>query len=262
MTRFAKKTYIAKYECCDRPSFSFSRRFLHFPISLMKALGAGPGRLLSVPRIAAVLILYTTFIYFALSSLTESSHQTITPEHKRALDLLASDQGQYIIDNLQRLSEKITEEATTVPPPPTETQTTSPQQCDYTSIERNTDPNHTRAHLQFWQNLAQNAIRTYQNDWQTFVADLSPYSNFSDQYEGTGIVFTAGNKDTLSRAMTILRLIRDYGCDLPVEVWHLSDETPGNREIEELVALNAINKDLSDPSLVRPVQKKRDAEKQ
>lgn len=227
----------------------------------MKALGAGPGRLLSVPRIAIALVLYTTFIYFCLSTLTESAHQTITPAHKRALDLLASDQGQIIIDNLQKISEKINEEETSVFSPKA-TETPHPQQCDYASIERNTDPNHTRAHLHFWQNLAPSAIKTYQNDWQNFVADLPPYSNFSDRYDGTGIVFTAGNKDTLNRTLTIIRLLRDYGCDLPVEVWHLANETPSSNEVEVLLSLNAVSKDLSVPSLVRPVQKKRDAEKQ
>ncbi|KAG2184675.1 hypothetical protein INT43_000588 [Umbelopsis isabellina] len=218
-----------------------------------------------MPRIAALLVVYTTFMYFMLTSVTETNHQNITPAHKRALDLLASDQGQYIIDNLNKISEKLAEQETAseaAPHSPTQPSMSSEEQCDYEKITRNTDPNHTRAHLQFWQNLAPSAIQTYQNDWQEFVTNLPPYSNYSQQFEGTGIVFTAGNKDTLNRTVTVIKLLRQYGCNLPVEVWHLDDEKPNDIENEELLSLNAASKDLSDSKLVRPIQKKRDAEKQ
>ena len=223
----------------------------------MKTHGASPGRMINIPRIAVAIVLYTTFIYFALSRLNDNNHPTITPAHKRALDLLASDQGQMIMDNLHKISEKIAEEESSE-----QREEPQPKEPDYSGILRNTDPHHTRAHVRFWQTLSPSAIETYQNDWQNFVTDLPPYSDYAHRYEGTGIVFTAGNKDTLNRTMTVIKVMRDYGCRLPVEVWHLDDETPSTDEMEELMILNAASKVLSDDNLVRPVQKKRHAEKQ
>jgi Mannosyltransferase putative len=230
------------------------------PPAVMKTHVAGFGRLLTIPRIAVALLIYTTFIYFAILSLTETSHSAITPAHKRALDLLASDQGQFIIENLQKISDRIREDEEVKVP--SSEQEDSQERVAYDSVARNTDPNHTKAHLQFWQNLAPKAIETYKHDWTKFISHLSPYSSFQNNYQGTGIVFTAGNKDTLNRTLTIISIMRDYGCNLPVEVWHLADETPSARETKQLETLNAVSKDLSDPNLVRPAQKKRDAEKQ
>ncbi|KAH8554605.1 mannosyltransferase putative-domain-containing protein [Umbelopsis sp. PMI_123] len=227
----------------------------------MKPHVAGPGRLLTIPRIAVALLLYTTFIYFAIQNLADISHPTITPAHKRALDLLASDQGQFIIENLQKISDKIRE--VEVKDPSSEPEDSQPTSIfDYDSVARNTDPNHTKAHLQFWQNLSPKAIEMYKHDWKQFVSNLLPYSSFQDKYEGSGIVFTAGNKDTLNRTLTIISILRDYGCNLPVEVWHLADEVPSIGEVKQLQALAAVSKDLSDANLVRPAHKKRDAEKQ
>lgn len=228
----------------------------------MKTHVAGFGRLLTIPRLAAALLIYTTFIYFAILSLTETSHSAITPAHKRALDLLASDQGQFIIENLQKISDKIREDEEVKIPISEEKDSQERAKFDYDSVARNTDPNHTKAHLQFWQNLAPKAIQTYKHDWKKFVSRLSPYAAFQSRFEGTGIVFTAGNKDTLNRTLTIISIMREYGCNLPVEVWHLADETPNTKEIKQLESMNAVSKDLSDPNLVRPAQKKRDAEKQ
>ncbi|ORE11301.1 hypothetical protein BCV72DRAFT_192534, partial [Rhizopus microsporus var. microsporus] len=53
-----------------------------------------------------------------------------------------------------------------------------------------------------------------------------------------------------------------HHCDLDIEVWHLSDEQPSVTVQNELAALGAVAKDLSDPNLPRPIQSRRNADKQ
>ncbi|GAA6064395.1 hypothetical protein JCM10212_004234 [Sporobolomyces blumeae] len=39
-----------------------------------------------------------------------------------------------------------------------------------------------------------------------------------------GIVFTAGNKDTIDRLLVSIRILRSHGCQLPIEIWGFADE--------------------------------------
>ncbi|RCI02096.1 hypothetical protein CU098_003720, partial [Rhizopus stolonifer] len=78
-----------------------------------------------------------------------------------------------------------------------------------------------------------------------------------------GIVLVAGNKDTLARTLTTIRLLRnEYHCMLPIEVWHLHDEQPDANIKQELEKLDAHARDLSNLDLIQPITKRRDAEKQ
>ncbi|KAI5480761.1 hypothetical protein MNV49_007167 [Pseudohyphozyma bogoriensis] len=42
-----------------------------------------------------------------------------------------------------------------------------------------------------------------------------------------GLVFTAGNKDTINRLLTSLKVLRRHGCRLPAEIWGFPDEIRG-----------------------------------
>ncbi|EIM82059.1 uncharacterized protein STEHIDRAFT_171646 [Stereum hirsutum FP-91666 SS1] len=79
--------------------------------------------------------------------------------------------------------------------------------------------------------------------------DLNPYTLDANGLgqgslvgKGRGIVFTAGNADTLGRVVTTLKLLRQrYRCKLPAAIYHFPSENPGeddNIRIE-LASLNA-----------------------
>ncbi|KAI7857955.1 mannosyltransferase putative-domain-containing protein [Circinella umbellata] len=72
----------------------------------------------------------------------------------------------------------------------------------------------------------------------------------------------AGNRDTFERALTSVKVLRRQDCHLPVEIWHLPDELPSDATLEALNELGAVPRDLSEPSLPRPMQYRRDTEKQ
>ncbi|KAI9260623.1 mannosyltransferase putative-domain-containing protein [Phascolomyces articulosus] len=57
-------------------------------------------------------------------------------------------------------------------------------------------------------------------------------------------------------------MLRRHKCYLPVEVWHLSDESPSNTTTQSLNELGAVSRDLSEPTLPRPMNYRLDAEKQ
>ena len=129
------------------------------------------------------------------------------------------------------------------------------------SVNRNADPNHTNAHLNFWRRLDNETITAYQENWKSFMkGDGLPGQ--PDYQQTRGIVMVAGNRDTFERALTSLKMLRHQDCHLPVEIWHLPDELPSNTTVEALNRLNAAPRDLSEPSLPRPMQYRRDAEKQ
>ncbi|ORZ10142.1 mannosyltransferase putative-domain-containing protein [Absidia repens] len=81
-------------------------------------------------------------------------------------------------------------------------------------------------------------------------------------FKGSGIVLVAGNGDTFTRALTTIKLLRNYGCSLPIDVWHLNDEQPTVEMAKELNDLQAQPRDLSDKNLIRPIDERRGASKQ
>jgi alpha 1,2-mannosyltransferase len=134
--------------------------------------------------------------------------------------------------------------------------------CKTDRVQRNTDPNHTNAHIEFWRHLSDATVQVYKRRWQKFISSVKR-TQIPDTFNGRGIIFVAGNRDTFQRTLTAIKMLRNmHHCELDIEVWHLSDEKPTDIMIEELKSLHAVPKDLSDPKLVRPIQHRRDAEKQ
>lgn len=71
--------------------------------------------------------------------------------------------------------------------------------------------------------------------------DLNPYTLDANGLgqgslvgKGRGIVFTAGNADTLGRVVTTLKLLRQrYRCKLPAAIYHFPSENPGEDDNSE-----------------------------
>ncbi|KAI9270890.1 mannosyltransferase putative-domain-containing protein, partial [Sporodiniella umbellata] len=53
-----------------------------------------------------------------------------------------------------------------------------------------------------------------------------------------------------------------YQCQLPIEIWHLYDEQPSQALKAKLLSLHSLTRDLSDPTLPRPILHRRHADKQ
>ncbi|KAG2218095.1 hypothetical protein INT45_000018 [Circinella minor] len=129
------------------------------------------------------------------------------------------------------------------------------------SVNRNADPNHTNAHLNFWRRLDNESVTAYQENWKSFMkSDGLP--DQPDYQQTRGVVMVAGNRDTFERALTSVKMLRHQDCHLPVEIWHLPDELPSDATVEALNELGAVPRDLSESFLPRPMQYRRDTEKQ
>ncbi|KAG0163950.1 hypothetical protein DFQ30_010739, partial [Apophysomyces sp. BC1015] len=133
--------------------------------------------------------------------------------------------------------------------------------CHTESVVRNTDPNHNYVHLRFWQHFGADTAAAYRSQWQEFMQQQKnpPKRRLS---KGRGIVLVAGNRDTFARALTTIKVLRNYQCTLPIEVWHLPDEQPSATLKDQLTRLDAVPRNLATGS-VRPVQQRRhNADKQ
>jgi FkbM family methyltransferase len=59
-----------------------------------------------------------------------------------------------------------------------------------------------------------------------FLATLPPYP--AERYSGRGIVICAGGLGYFARAWVCIQMLRQFGCTLPIEIWHL-----GRAELDE-----------------------------
>lgn len=66
-----------------------------------------------------------------------------------------------------------------------------------------------------------NDISTLREHWK---AQTLKTQNFPKRYSGKGIVFTAGGIKYTTCAWVSISLLRDIGCDLPIELWYLGNE--------------------------------------
>lgn len=162
----------------------------------------------------------------------------------------------YIITNIPSTVNKLNHDII-----PTQDRRPEHDICKTDQVKRNVDPNHTNAHLQFWNHLSDVTVEVYKKKWQDFMDKIK--NNPMPSWKDRGIVLVAGNKDTFQRTLTAIEILRKmHACQLDIEVWHLSDEQPSEEMKAKLKSLGAKPKDLSDPQLVRPITLRRDAEKQ
>lgn len=123
-----------------------------------------------------------------------------------------------------------------------------------------TNPDHTRDYIRKWTSMTDSTVIAWRHKWQKYIASPQVKDGYAKgNFQGRGILFTAGNKDTYDRVMTTLRILRvEYKCNLPAEVWYFKGELT-DVQIENLKELQAIARDLSDPSNGLTVQKDKGA---
>ena len=85
-------------------------------------------------------------------------------------------------------------------------------------------------------------IANKRREWKEFVRNMKPYPG---TYEGKGIVICAGGFSYLTCAWINIKLLRKYGCRLPVELWHQKGEV-SNETIAEFKKLEVTCRTFSD----------------
>ncbi|KAL1921953.1 uncharacterized protein VTP21DRAFT_10595 [Calcarisporiella thermophila] len=184
--------------------------------------------------IVALFVFYTLIIYFCFRMDTAPK--------------CACDSERIILELEQRLREQHRD----LPAP-----TSPPAPQDYcTDTDRNADPNHSKNHLEFWRHLSSPLVEEQREQWQRFAQSVSPYPE--ERFGGSGVVFTAGNKDTLELTLVSVHMLRKLGCHLPVEIWHLTDEKP---PADISLPANVQLRDLGSPENVHPAVRRHDADK-
>jgi len=95
---------------------------------------------------------------------------------------------------------------------------------------------------------------TEENSPEVIKDWLKEIPNYEGIYQGRGIVMVAGGDRYLTNAYASIRLLRDKGCTLPIQVWYLgiNEERPEiQREIEkwdvEFVDAHKVNEQLTTP---------------
>lgn len=136
--------------------------------------------------------------------------------------------------------------------------------CLTDNVERNVDNNHRDLNRAFWDQLSEVAMARYKSGWREFVQKekTRPVPTWTEK---RGIVFVAGNDDTLKRTMGTIRLLQtEFNCTLPIEIWHMENEAETaalfKKEVESFQ--NVQLRDLSDFGLVRSISRMRNRSKQ
>lgn len=132
--------------------------------------------------------------------------------------------------------------------------------CD--NVEINVDNNHRDKNIAFWDNMTPKSISLLQHGWKEFVE--KEQNKTIPLFDERGIVFVAGNDDTLKRTLGSIRYLRfKLNSTLPIEVWHMEHEEDAVAPFKEtLMELDAKLCDLSDYHLVRPMTRRVNAQKQ
>lgn len=136
--------------------------------------------------------------------------------------------------------------------------------CLASHIERNVDNHHRDINRNYWNQLSELSIGRYKDGWKTFV-EKERKKPLPEWIELQGIVFVAGNDDTLKRTMGTIRLLRQvFHCVLPIEIWHMEHEADAaglfEKEVQKFKHVQL--RDLSDVGLVKAISRRRNIGKQ
>jgi hypothetical protein len=86
------------------------------------------------------------------------------------------------------------------------------------------------ANRNHWQKLTGDELHEKSQQWKEFLAREVPMLRYDQMnYNGRGIVYLA-NGNTLNRSIASIQLLRDHGCNLPVEVWYIGDELTSDQK--------------------------------
>lgn len=136
--------------------------------------------------------------------------------------------------------------------------------CLTDNVERNVDNHHRDTHRKFWDQLSDKSIQIYTQVWKQFI-DQEKRKPIPDWPTLEGIVFVAGNDDTLKRTMGTIRLLQtEFKCVLPIEIWHMEQEADAAALfMPEIKSFKNVSlRDLSDIGLAKPLSRSRGRTKQ
>lgn len=137
-------------------------------------------------------------------------------------------------------------------------------ECLTENVERNVDNHHRDSHRKYWDQLSDKSIQLYKQGWKQFIAQEKVLA-IPEWEQEQGIVFVAGNDDTLKRTMGTIRLLQnEFKCVLPIEIWHMEHEadTAASFESEVQSFKNVRLRDLSDFGLSKPLSRFKSRSKQ
>ncbi|WWC59407.1 uncharacterized protein I303_101962 [Kwoniella dejecticola CBS 10117] len=127
------------------------------------------------------------------------------------------------------------------------------EQCDTISEQHNTHMIQHSANL--WASVNRTSLHQYRTELIDHMEGVLDRGEHEGYGEGRGIVMVAGNADTLQRVKWSLQMLRSYGSELPVQIYHFPSEKPKEDDpiVNDLKELNA--------ELVEAAGQQRDAKK-
>ncbi|WVQ74113.1 hypothetical protein IAR50_003703 [Cryptococcus sp. DSM 104548] len=113
------------------------------------------------------------------------------------------------------------------------------EECSTISEQHNTHMIQHSANA--WSSHNRSTIHQYREELITHLEGLLDAGRMDDYGEGRGVVMVAGNADTLTRVKWSLEMMRSYGSELPVLIYHFPSEAPADDDPirETLANLNA-----------------------
>jgi hypothetical protein len=107
------------------------------------------------------------------------------------------------------------------------------------------------AHEKFWESASKQFWTNEITKWKSYISTLDPYP--ASKFSGRGIVMLGGNSGTLSLIHVTLRMLRELGSTLPVEVWHLPGELTAKDE-KTLRDLGATPRSFGEKGVIVPMK--------
>ncbi|WWC87046.1 uncharacterized protein L201_001931 [Kwoniella dendrophila CBS 6074] len=114
------------------------------------------------------------------------------------------------------------------------------EQCDTISEQHNTHMIQHSANM--WASVNRTSLHQYRMELINHMENVVLKNRLHENYgHGRGIVMVAGNADTLTRVKWSLGMLRSYGSELPVQIYHFPSEKPSEDDpiVQELRELGA-----------------------
>lgn len=110
------------------------------------------------------------------------------------------------------------------------------------NIARQTNEHMVKTFANWWGSSTRETLHELREELITYMESLIDGPELRNTGNGTGIVFVAGNADTLLRTKWAVQMLRSSGCKLPVEIACFPEEAPPEDDglRRELAELNAI----------------------
>ncbi|EJT50851.1 hypothetical protein A1Q1_07959 [Trichosporon asahii var. asahii CBS 2479] len=110
------------------------------------------------------------------------------------------------------------------------------------NIARQTNEHMVKTFANTWGSTTRESLHALREELITYMEGLIDGPELRNTGNGTGIVFVAGNADTLLRTKWAVQMLRSSGCSLPVEIACFPEEAPGEDDAprRELAEMDAI----------------------